>query len=118
MLSQNRELAAEQGRDNSFLRGFVTNDGKTVAKAAWGALPTGYLKAEDESEEEESSDEEMDESEEEAEEGEEGASDKVESVLPPPLSSTRRPHPWICANNLETRDSFGVYATQAAVSRH
>jgi splicing factor 3B subunit 2 len=68
--------------------GLVTSDGKTVAKADWGALPTGYLEAEDESEEEESSDEEMDESEEEAEEGEEAAADGIESVLPPPLSST------------------------------
>jgi hypothetical protein len=86
-----------------------------VSKTACGALSTGYLNAKDESEEEESSDEEMDESEEEAEEGEEGANDGVESVLPPPLSSTRRPHPWIYVNNLETRL---VYATQAAVSSH
>jgi splicing factor 3B subunit 2 len=74
--------------------GLVTSDGKTVAKADWGALPTGYLEAEeDESEEDESSDEEMDESEEdEAEEGEEAAGDGgIESVLPPPLSSSTAP---------------------------
>lgn len=68
--------------------GFVTSDGKTVAKADWGALPTGYLEADEESEEEESSDEEMDESEEEGEAGEAGVDDGIESVLPPPLSST------------------------------
>jgi splicing factor 3B subunit 2 len=67
--------------------GLVTSDGKTVAKAEWGSLPTGYLEADEESEEEESSDEEMDESEEEAEEGEEGAGDGIESILPPPSST-------------------------------
>ena len=64
----------------------VTSDGKTVAKTAWGALPTGAVADEEESEEDESSDEEMEESSEEEEEGED-TTGGVQSVLPPPPSA-------------------------------
>jgi splicing factor 3B subunit 2 len=71
--------------------GLVTSDGKTVAnKSKWGALPTGYLEADEESDKE-TSEEEMEESSDEEGEEETAAGDGIESVLPPPpgvLSST------------------------------
>jgi len=63
--------------------GLVTSDGKTIAKAEWGALPTGDWGGDEESEAE-SSDEEMEESEEEeGEQREEVPADGLDSVLPP-----------------------------------
>lgn len=67
----------------------VTNDGKTVAKLPWGALPTGFVDKAEESSEEEGSESEMEES-----EGEEASVEApddfgMESVLqPPPISAT------------------------------
>jgi splicing factor 3B subunit 2 len=67
--------------------GLITSDGKTIARADWGALPIGAVAQEEESEAEES-DSEMEESEEELEEEEEEvpSADGIESVLPPPPS--------------------------------
>jgi hypothetical protein len=68
----------------------VTSDGKTIAKPAWGSLPTGDLvyeehaDVEESSSEDESSGDDMDESDNE----EEGASDGISSVLPPPQTAT------------------------------
>lgn len=70
----------------------MTSDGKTIAKAAWGGLPTGEFAAadgedsdvEDSSSEGESSVDDMDESDAEEEE----AADGMESVLPPPPTTT------------------------------
>lgn len=75
-------------QDNDSKTGIVTSDGKTIAKSPWGRLPTGdffdeeHPEEEDSSSEEESSGDEMDES-----DAEEGA-DGIESVLPPPQTTT------------------------------
>jgi splicing factor 3B subunit 2 len=75
--------------DNDSKTGIVTSDGKTIAKPAWGSLPTGDLvyeehaDAEESSSEEESSGDDMDES-----DAEEWASDGISSVLPPPQTAT------------------------------
>jgi splicing factor 3B subunit 2 len=65
----------------------VTSDGKTIAKAQWGALPTGFVD-DAEASEEESSDEDMEESSEEEEESEVTVVDGTDSVLSPPPSLT------------------------------
>jgi splicing factor 3B subunit 2 len=83
-------------RDESVQYGdLVTSDGKTAAKADWGALPTGDMGADKEEEEESSSSEgEMEESsaEEEEEEEQEYPTDGMESTLPPPsFPSTTAP---------------------------
>ena len=72
------------GVENAAHGALVTSDGKTVAKTAWGALPSADIAGvdEEESEEEEefSEEEEMEESEGSEEEAEMGG---AESVLPP-----------------------------------
>eukprot|EP00980_Cylindrotheca_fusiformis_P001683 scaffold381_cov138-Cylindrotheca_fusiformis.AAC.19 len=75
--------------------GIVTSDGKTIAKSPWGALPTGDLFQNEESDVdesssgEESSGDEMEESDEEAEEvPESGQTDGFESVMAPPPTTT------------------------------
>jgi splicing factor 3B subunit 2 len=74
------------GDGNAAHGALVTSDGKTVAKTAWGALPSAdFAEAdEEESEEEESSEEEeMEESEGEEEEADTGGAESV-LPLPPP----------------------------------
>lgn len=73
------------GDGNAAHGALVTSDGKTVAKTAWGALPSADFaeveEEESEEEEESSEEEEVEESEGEEEEAETGG---AESTLPPP----------------------------------